>query len=400
MARIDNFNFTPTEGWANELEFPNYADESTNREMMNRLPFQLKTFINETVLPVLNQNTELLDYKVTSDDIKGIRTGADNTIEVTLDGEEWIVISSSGHVIYNGDTAMPQRSRLRFENVEMEDNGVEIVIRGLQGEQGIQGIQGDKGATGDKGEQGEKGAMFYPEVAENGDISWSVQEYSTSVPPIRNIRGPQGVQGIQGNPGADGRSFKIKDVYATLGELKLAFPNGSFDSDNEPYAYYVDDEDVVYLWSIDQNSWVSMGGLQGPQGPQGIQGVQGPQGERGATGPTGPGIPTGGTALQVLVKDSNSNYDTKWVTLTSTTTATLSAANWSSGIYTLTVNGVTATSFQEILPSESITTTQLEAYQGANIQAYGQSVNTIKLKAFGDVPTVDIPILVVLRGDI
>lgn len=80
--------------------------------------------------------------------------------------------------------------------------------------------------------------------------------------------------------------------------------------------------------------------------------------------------------------------------------ATLLASGWSSNTYTLTVNGVTDTSIQEITPSTSITQEQLEALQGANIVDGGQSTNTIILKAFGDVPTVDIPIRVLLRGDI
>jgi hypothetical protein len=67
-------------------------------------------------------------------------------------------------------------------------------------------------------------------------------------------------------------------------------------------------------------------GKTGPQGPQGEPGAdgktgpQGPQGEPGADGktgpqgPAGPGVATGGTTGQVLVKKSNTNYDTEWIT--------------------------------------------------------------------------------------
>lgn len=94
-------------------------------------------------------------------------------------------------------------------------------------------------------------------------------------------------------------------------------------------------------------------GPQGPQGPQGETGPQGPQGPAGADGvtptigengnwylgeadtgkpsrgekgeqgaqglpgPTGPGVPTGGTTGQVLSKNSDSDYDTVWKTLES-----------------------------------------------------------------------------------
>jgi hypothetical protein len=45
---------------------------------------------------------------------------------------------------------------------------------------------------------------------------------------------------------------------------------------------------------------------QGPQGPRG------PTGATGATGATGPGVASGGTAGQVLIKNSSTNYDTAW----------------------------------------------------------------------------------------
>lgn len=53
-------------------------------------------------------------------------------------------------------------------------------------------------------------------------------------------------------------------------------------------------------------------GIQGIQGPQGPQGDTGPQGIQGPTGATGPGVAAGGSAGQVLVKSSATNYDTAW----------------------------------------------------------------------------------------
>lgn len=78
---------------------------------------------------------------------------------------------------------------------------------------------------------------------------------------------------------------------------------------------------------------------------------------------------------------------------------TLIATTWSSNSYDLVVSGVTATSVQEILPALSITDSQLEALQGANLVDGGQDIDTITLIARGDVPTVNIPIRVILRGD-
>lgn len=82
-----------------------------------------------------------------------------------------------------------------------------------------------------------------------------------------------------------------------------------------------------------------------------------------------------------------------------TVTATLSANGWADGVYILSVDGVTATSNQELLPAVDITAEQLEALQAANIQDGGQTAGNITLKAYGDVPTIDIPIRVIKRGD-
>ena len=84
-------------------------------------------------------------------------------------------------------------------------------------------------------------------------------------------------------------------------------------------------------------------------------------------------------------------------------TATLLAASWTGDAapysYTLMVSGVTATSNQEVLPALNITVEQLEALQSANIQDGGQAANIITLKAYGDKPTIDLPIRVIKRGD-
>lgn len=48
--------------------------------------------------------------------------------------------------------------------------------------------------------------------------------------------------------------------------------------------------------------------IPGPQGPQGEKGNAGPQGDPGA------GVPSGGSANQVLVKATSNDYDTAWKT--------------------------------------------------------------------------------------
>lgn len=48
-------------------------------------------------------------------------------------------------------------------------------------------------------------------------------------------------------------------------------------------------------------------------------GPAGPTGATGPTGPTGAGVPTGGTTGQILAKNSSTNYDTAWITLSNGT---------------------------------------------------------------------------------
>ena len=90
-------------------------------------------------------------------------------------------------------------------------------------------------------------------------------------------------------------------------------------------------------------------------------------------------------------------------TKSTTVSATLSADSWSGDsapyTYTLSVSGVTATSNQEFLPTLDITDEQLTALQAANIQDGGQESGSVTLKAFGEKPTIDIPIRIIIRGD-
>lgn len=79
---------------------------------------------------------------------------------------------------------------------------------------------------------------------------------------------------------------------------------------------------------------------------------------------------------------------------------TLSASNWSSGVYTISDSLITASSNQEVLPATTITAAQYNALSKAQIIDGGQSAGKLTLKALGTVPTIDIPIRVIFRGTI
>ena len=261
--------------------------------------------------------------------------------------------------------------------------------------QGPQGPQGPTGATGAQGPKGDTGAQ-----------------------------GPQGVQGIQGEKGEQGAT-------GATGPTGPTGPEGPE-------------------------------GPQGPQGetgPQGEQGIQGPQGEAGESaytaaskgGYTGTETQFNGdlakignkadktvpaaagnlaaldaagnlsdsgkkpadfqakvTASGLLKGDGNGGVTAAaagadYSGPKATVTATLLASGWTGSeapfVYTLAIAGVTATSYQELVPAVNITAEQLKALQAANITDAGQAAGSMTLKAYGKVPTVDIPIRVIKEGE-
>lgn len=69
------------------------------------------------------------------------------------------------------------------------------------------------------------------------------------------------------------------------------------------------DDDVTFDFAFH-----NLKGVQGATGATGSQGPQGPAGADGADGAPGVGVPTGGTAGQVLSKIDSADYNTEWTT--------------------------------------------------------------------------------------
>lgn len=211
------------------------------------------------------------------------------------------------------------------------------------------------------------------------------------------------------------------------------------------------------LWDFDNGKYVTT--TYPAQGPQGEQGIQGPQGEAGESaytaaskgGYTGTetqfnsdlakignkadktvpaavgnlaaldaagnlsdsgkkvgdfqskvtasGLLKGDGAGGVTAAAAGADYSGPKATVT----ATLLASGWTDSeapfVYTLAIAGVTATSYQELVPAVNITAEQLKALQAANITDAGQAAGSMTLKAYGKKPTVDIPIRVIKEGE-
>ena len=76
--------------------------------------------------------------------------------------------------------------------------------------------------------------------------------------------------------------------------------------------YQIDGTPGFYYYT--GSAWIT---LQGATGATGATGSTGAQGVQGPTGPAGQGVPTGGTAGQVLSKVNSTDYNTQWTTVSS-----------------------------------------------------------------------------------
>lgn len=87
---------------------------------------------------------------------------------------------------------------------------------------------------------------------------------------------------------------------------------------------------------------------------------------------------------------------------------TLMASSWGNGVYKWEHTSITKSCPIEITPQEGITTEQLEALQRANIYGGKQVANdtangitgSIELVAYGKEPEINIPVTMIIWGDI
>ena len=97
---------------------------------------------------------------------------------------------------------------------------------------------------------------------------------------------------------------------------------------------------------------------------------------------------------------------TRWAEINSKIqNVTLSSSSWSGSeapfSYTVSNSNVTNTSkVVEIMPANGATNEQLQAYLSAGLCGGATGTNTITIKAFGEKPSINIPITIVVRGEI
>ena len=232
--------------------------------------------------------------------------------------------------------------------------------------------------------------------------------------------GPAGPQGDKGDPGD---SYTVKGLYATLADLQAAHPTGSAGD-----AWFVGtaEDNVVYQWDVDQAAWVNVGALKGPQGETGATGAAGADGADGADGKsayqsakdggytgteaqfntdlaavsgkqariTASGLLKGDGAGGVTAAVKGTDYAGPSVSVS----ATLTAAGWDADAKTQTVSvaGVTATANGSLRIAQSATDDQFTAWGAAQPRVSAQADGSITVKLAGTVPTIDIPVEVLI----
>lgn len=120
----------------------------------------IKSYLNDVLLKQLEaagvEQAVLLPENTGG--FKYIRLNGDKVLEVSTDGSTWQATGSSGHLIYDKNgVQLPQRSRMKFANSEVTDDGVYTIVQGIKGDTGPQGPQGVQGIQGPEGPQGPRG---------------------------------------------------------------------------------------------------------------------------------------------------------------------------------------------------------------------------------------------------
>ena len=310
--------------------------------------------------------------------------------------------------IYTGENSIPPDDPAEYKwypNKGADGLTGPVGPQGPQGPQGETGPQGPQGETGPQGPQGEQGP-----------------------------KGSTGDTGPQGPKGDTGTGLDILGTYDTVGALEAAVTTPA---QGDCYNVGTAAPYTIYMWDTTEppGAWIPQGQLQGPEGPQGPQGEAGPQGEQGPQGgqgvqglqgeqgPQGPQGPQGGpgpagddgapgpneittattTNITGLLKGNGTTVEaavvnTDYAPAAIALTGTLLSTGWTGGVQTVSITGVTAASNGTIGLPTTATAGQRTAARAAQLALTGQAAGAITVTADGTVPTIDIPIAVLVMG--
>lgn len=231
----------------------------------------------------------------------------------TLDALEAAVSAPEAGDVYAIGTAAPYEIYIYSDTEGWVDNGQ---LQGPEGV-GVESVEQTTESTEDGGENvwtltlsdgttaaltvrnGSKGStgisisslvQTTSSTASGGENIWTatLEDGTTASFSVYNgAQGDTGEQGPQGDTGSDG--VGISSITQTTSSTASGGAN-------------------VWTATMTDGTTSALTVYNGAQGDTGEQGVQGDAGE---------GVPSGGTAGQVLMKDSSTDYDTSWQTLSS-----------------------------------------------------------------------------------
>lgn len=138
--------------------------------------------------------------------------------------------------------------------------GPVYMLLSARGDRGAPGAPGTPGAKGDTGPQGKTGTGVRSIEHTAGDGSPGTTDTYT----ITMTDGSTAVFTVYN--GADGTSFTVLGRYDTLDELTSEHPSGS---KGDAWAVGSSEDNDIYLWNVDTQTWDNIGTLQGPPGPSG-----------------------------------------------------------------------------------------------------------------------------------
>lgn len=187
--------------------------------------------------------------------------------------------------------------------------------QGEQGETGPQGPQGETGPTGPQGPAGQDGMGTVTVGTTTTGAAGTQASVVNSGTPQNAIldftipQGAQGIQGIQGPQGLDGVSPTITVTQTATGyHIEITSAGGSDYVDLYNGADGTDGvSPEVTVTAITGGHTVTITDADHPSG-QSFNVMDG------TNGAAGQGVPTGGTAGQVLAKIDGTDYNTEWVT--------------------------------------------------------------------------------------
>ena len=311
-------------------------------------------------------------------------------------GDMYNVGAAAPYNVYMWDTTTPpgqwiDQGQLQGAKGDQGDPGPQGPAgpqgqQGIQGEIGPQGEPGPAGQPGPPGEKGDPGPVFTPSVSAEGVLSWTNNGSLANPDPV-SIKGPQGEQGIQGPEGPQGQAGPA-GADGPAGEDGATGAQGPAGTTFTPS-----------VSSAGEISWTNDGDLANPD-PVNIMGPQGPQGQ---TGPAGPNEVTTSTATNItgLIKGTGAAIaqavsGTDYAPPSQSITATLTSTGWADNAQTLTVSGVTATSNGLLRIAQTATNEQFTAWGAALPRITAQAAGSITVTIAGTVPTVDIPVEVII----